>query len=208
MGCALLLLLGCGSKSSRTGVVSLISAKITQKNGPVTADPAVYFANPTNPDPATPDFATVDVMFRDSALPTFDAFTLQVEFDPGVVQVGEVGQMTIFGDCQGSGPSCNPICENNAFGDTSISFGANNSGTLLVGVSKPFPPSPTPPCPSATATSAGVKLLTLGFIGATVGQSTLKLIPAPPSGGCAIIQGLASLGVPCDDGGAVLTANR
>ncbi len=207
-----ILVAACSGKASEPNVIKPIHAGIALSA--VTADPAVYFANPSVSDPTqtgATDFVTLDVLYRDSTPRNFDAFTLEVHFDPGVVQIGEVSGLTALGDCGGS--TCQPICQNNVT-QAEGANDANRTGVLLIGIGRQ-----TSCPPAATLGGAGIRLLTLGFIAATTtGPSPIRLVynlATSRDGECEILQYPSASGnpfvdlkVPCYDGGAVLTAQR
>jgi hypothetical protein len=167
----------------------------------ITTDPAVYLARSSMGTGAA-DVVAIDVMLRDGAAPTFDAFTLEVMFDPGLQQVGRViWNATPLGDCTGTG-ACDPICGNNVSPSGTSTIPANDSGDLLIGVAT----KPTP-C-TGTSNPGPVPLLTLWFISTTVGTSQVKLIDGAGHGDCEILSGAASLGFPCLSGNATITAAR
>ena len=170
----------------------------------ITTDPAVYLARSAMDISAADDVIVLDVMLRDSTAPAFDAFTLEVQFDPGLAQVSRiVWNATPLGDCTGSGV-CDPICANNVSPSDHLTVPANTSGDLLIGVSrKPAP------C-TGTSNPGPVPLLSLWFIATTVGTSQVKLIDGAGTGDCEILGGSspASLGFPCLSGNATIIAAR
>jgi hypothetical protein len=89
---------------------------------PEPSGPAVFFrqsAADTDPDD---DLIILDVMLRTAASLEFDAFTLEVRFDPGIVNVGGDPMASLF---------------------TSTPFGTCNQCLRICAQ-----PCPTPPCPS------------------------------------------------------------
>jgi hypothetical protein len=148
------------------------------------------------------DAVAIDVVLRDGAAPTFDAFTLEVTFDPGLQQVGRIiWNATPLGDCTGTG-ACDPLCLNNVSPSGLSTIPANTSGDLLIVVA-------AKPSPCTGASNPGpVTLLTLWFISTTVGTSQVKLIDGAGHGDCEILSGAASLGFQCFSGNATIVATR
>lgn len=170
-----------------------------------TTDPAVYFEKVD----ATGDMLTVDVKMRTAAPVNYDAFTLEILFDPTHVQINQTFAIdtslgtcgTLVNGCASGGPNpCDPLCCTNA-------VDANTSGDLLIGVTAP---------PGCTATSASEQTLTrLVFLGATAGTSFLRIVDTANTGDCEILEfdpvlpnTLIDLGIPCLDGMAQITSTR
>ncbi len=165
----------------------------------VAGDPVVFFQRNPSDVSSDDDVVIVDVMLRSSALQSFEAFDLEIRFDPGLVQIGQVNDTaTPFGNCD-SGSVCAPICLNNA---GTPSPNANVTGDLIIGVAaRPAP------CMTA-AVPPDVKLLTLAFIAAAAGTSTLELVDGPGTGDCEILSGGSPLPIPCNSGSATVIASR
>jgi len=196
---ALLALAACGGSDDE--IVILPTAASFSVTAP-TADPVVFFQkNPADTSDAD-TMVMVDVMLSSAAAVTFSSFTLEVTFDPGVVQVGQIdASATPVGGC-GSPAACAPICADNI--SPSSADPANTTGDLLIGVANPL-------CPPANVTGT-VKLLTIAFIGSSVGPSPLTLVDDGGSavqGDCEILDAAGSrLPIPCDSGGAMITVAR
>jgi hypothetical protein len=162
------------------------------------ADPVVFFKQSPVDTTSNDDVVFVDVMLHSSAMQSFDAFDLEIRFNPGLVQVGRVnGTATPLGNCDSSDP-CHPICQNNA---GTPSPNANVTGDLIIGVAA------QPGCMTA-AVPPDVKLLTLGFFAAAEGSSTLELVDGPGTGDCEILSDVSALPIPCDSGNATVNASR
>jgi len=171
---------------------------------PVSTDPVVYLQKNPSDTSSADDVVLIDVMLRDMGAQPFDAFTLEVRFDPGVVQIGQVDNTaTPLGDCRGSNP-CDPLCLDNVEPTDPLTPKANTTGDLFIGVAS------RPLCPGHPGGS--VRLLTLGFIAASVGTSPIELVDVAGSGDCEILSGQggipAALPIPCDDGNAMVVASR
>jgi hypothetical protein len=200
------LLVACGGRNENENKIAPIRASLDI--APVLDDPAVFFREHADQDPGD-DLVFIDVVLRTTSPTVFDAFTLEIHFDPALVQVagGSSGVFldTPFGVCNEVVSSCtvpsaqDPLCVFS--GDESIT-----TGELLLGVTANIGYG----CPAATA-SGEVKLLTLGFAAASTGTSSIDLIynsdPMTP-GDCEILNGLGDLGIPCFDGNATLSATR
>jgi hypothetical protein len=158
------------------------------------ADPVVFFQRSPLDTTTNDDVVIVDVMLRSIVTQSFDDFSLEVRFNPGLVQVGQVYlTATPLGNCD-SGDPCAPLCLNNA-------VTANTTGDLFIGVPARVG------CPTASV-SGTVKLLTLGFIAAAEGVSTLELVDGPGTGDCEILSDVTALPIPCDSGNATVFASR
>jgi hypothetical protein len=191
---AFLALNGCSHKNEGDKILpTRASLEVT----PAATDPLVYLdKNPTDTN-TTDDVVLVDVMLRDSGGASFNSFTLEITFDPGVVQVGQiVNNATPLGDCGNS--TCGLLCEDNVSPGSATS--ANTTGDLLLGVAGPL-------CPSASVT-APTRLLTIAFIGSTVGSSPLEIVDGPGSGDCEILDNLNPLSITCNAGGATINVTR
>jgi hypothetical protein len=172
----------------------------------VGGDPVIFFQKSPTDTNLTDDVVVVDVMLRSSASITFDAIDMEILFDPSLLQVGQVDMTTtplgpcpanLASSCSSNGPT-DPLCCSNA-------NAANSSGDLIIGVSRTG---------GSGATVTGTdKLMTLRFIGATVGTSMVRFETTLPSGDCEILTGvppapLVNLGVPCDSDNATVTVAR
>jgi hypothetical protein len=197
-----LLLLACGGNDSNPNRIKPIEATLTIDPFPNSPDPAVYLVkDPKNP--GFPDLETVQVRLYTAAAPiTFDAYTVEIHFDPSVVQVGSVFEYdpNILGGCN-SGQACAPTCQVN-------SSEVNSTGTLLIGVSA------FSGCPATTLT-ADTMLVRIGFIAQTTIDppgTSIELIQGPGTGDCEILlydpSGLVNLGIQCVSGNALMTASR
>ncbi|HEU4402903.1 MAG TPA: hypothetical protein VFT43_12440 [Candidatus Polarisedimenticolia bacterium] len=195
-------LLACGGKNdSNANRIKPIVATLAIQ--PPSTSPVVYF-KPSPNDTAGDDLVLIDVMLQPSAPINMDAFTLEVTFDPGLVQLaaldagsnplGTCDILTPEGaTCLGSGACSSPLCCLNG-------EDVNRKGDLIFGVAT------TSGLCAATSVSSEVKLATLGFTAASTGTSLIHLIPG--QGGCAILDATMDLGIPCDDGGATVTGSR
>jgi len=175
----------------------LISAALSVES--VTADPAVFFKENASDVPGD-DSVLVDVMLRMGTAQGIDGYSLEVHFDPAMVQVTQVeGSVTPFGACNAINPTClmpSPICFDNL-----ANGNANATGTLLAGVAV------LGACPTYNA-SGEVTLFTLGFTATSIGQSRIVLISGPSSGDCEIYNDALDLGIPCLDGNATISASQ
>ncbi|MEK7284132.1 MAG: hypothetical protein AAB249_10000, partial [Acidobacteriota bacterium] len=163
---------------------------------------AVYFVKDPK-DARFPDLETVQVRLFTASPIAFDAYTLEIHFDPTVVQVGVVFEYdpSVLGGCF-SGTPCAPFCEVNT-------ADANSTGTLILGVTAPRD------CP-ATNIITDTMLLKIGFIAqSTIDPpgSRIELFNStdpPPNdrGDCEILLDTADLGIPFVDGNATMTASR
>lgn len=189
----------CGCSSNEPENVITPNAARLEIND-VATDPAVFLRkNPTDTSNAD-DVVVVDVMLRSTAAIDFSTINIELLFDPGVVQIGQLNMTaTPLGDCT-SAASCAPLCLENA--STSGADAANKTGDLVVGVSA------RALCPAASATGE-VTLMTLAFIGASTGSSTLTLVDGAGHGDCEILDAnQAALPIPCDSGGATVIVTR
>jgi hypothetical protein len=196
------------SGDERTVVIGPIFADITIQDTSTT-DPAVYFEKAG----ASADMIMVDVKLRTPTPTDYDAFNLEIRFDPGHVQISQVfGVPTslgacsdLTGGCSSASLACNPaaslLCCVNA-------VNANGTGDLIIGVSAPAGCTKTSSPPDET-------LLQLVFLAATTGTSRLQLVDAAGSGDCEILQAdpvipnaLNDLMIPCLDGMAEITSTR
>jgi hypothetical protein len=244
--CATLLLPACRGDEGNPSQVLPIRASIVLPD-PEPLGSAVFFRQSVSDTDADDDLVILDVMLRTSASVEFDAFTLEVRFDPGIVNVGgdpmaSPFSSTPFGTCSQCLRLCAPpcptlpcpsatcqVCDGACDPPNTIEkvnqsplclvngADANATGTLLIGVSINqdigiLNPTPTDCASSFTAPAdSDLKLLTLGFIAASTGTSTIELItdPNPMShGDCEILMSFGDLEVPCDDRSATLTGAR
>ncbi len=196
-----LLLPACGKDEGPENRIKPIQATLTIDPVPVTPAQAVYFVKDPK-DLRFPDLETVQVKLYTTTPVSFDAYTLEIHFDPTVVQIGDVFEYNpdILGGCN-SGNACAPLCEINT-GDV------NSTGILLLGVA-----ATTQGCPPTTV-STDTMLLRIGFIAqATIDPpgSPIELFVNPDStvrGDCEILLDTADLGIPCVSGNALMTATR
>jgi hypothetical protein len=194
----LLLLSACGGDDSNPNRIKPIQATLTIDPFLNSPDPAVYFLkDPKNP--SFPDLEIVQVRMYTAISPvTFDAYTVEIHFDPSVVQVGNVFEYDpgILGGCN-SGNTCAPLC--------SVNSEVNSTGSLIVGVAAPNG------CP-ATTLSTDSMLLRIGFIAQTTIPDSpagdIDFIEGPGTGDCEILMGLSDLAIPFEDGNARMTASR
>jgi len=192
----LLALAACGGGDEKNNILpTYTSFTVT----PPLTDQLVFLQkNPADTNNAD-NIVIVDVMLRHNAGVNFTAFTLEVTFDPGVVQVGQVdASATPLGECGGAG-LCPPLCADNV--DPSNATPANATGDLVIGVAKT--------CGAAATVTGTDRLLTISFIGASVGQSTLTLVDDAGHGDCEILDSNGDpLPITCDSGGAMVTVAR
>jgi hypothetical protein len=129
----------------------------------------------------------------------FRFFNLEINFTPGVVQVGQIdASATPLGGC-GSG-LCPPICADNIA--PSNATPANTTGNLVLGVE-------SQQCGTTANVTTTVRLLTISFIGASVGTSPITLVDGPGTGDCEILDSNGDpLPITCDSGGATVTVTR
>lgn len=185
---------GCGDENNDDSIMPVV-ATVTV-NAPA-SDPDVRLLRSAS-DVAGDDVVVLDVMLQSTASITFSAFTMEIHFDPHVLQVGQVDlTSTPLGDCTSSA-ALHPICADNVHSTTDP---ANDTGSLLLGVAAQTG--------GANATITGLqKLFTLRFIGATVGTSDITFVKGAGSGDCEILDATpADLGVNCD-GTAEVTVTR
>lgn len=168
----------------------------------ITADPAVFLRKSAADSNPTDQLVAVDVVLRDGAAPVFDAFTLELMFDPGLAQVSRITwNATPLGNCTGTMTSA-LLCLNNVSPSDPSTVPANTSGDLVIGVARTDG--------AGTSNPGPVTLVTIWFFATTVGTSQLTLIDGPGSGDCEILGGSspASLGFPCLSGNATIDAAR
>lgn len=191
-----LLLPACGDEGSENRIKP-IQATLSIDPVPVPPAQAVYFVKDPK-DARFPDLETVQVRLFTTSPIAFDAYTLEIHFDPTVVQVGDVFEYNpnILGGCN-SGTPCAPSCLVNT-GDV------NSTGTLLLGVTA------LRSCPP-TSLDTDTMLLKLGFIAqSTIDPpgSRIELVDGPGTGDCEILLDLVDRGIRCVDGNATMTASR
>ncbi|MBI1949796.1 MAG: hypothetical protein HYS34_00335 [Acidobacteria bacterium] len=195
-----LLLPACGGDDRPENRIKPIQATLAIDLFQNAPDPAVYFLKDPK-DARFPDLETVQVRLYTTGPVNFDAYTLEIHFDPTVVQIGDVFEFNpgLLGGCFG-GTTCEPFCLVNT-------SQANATGTLLVGVSK-RPDAFCPPASIATDTM----LLRIGFIAqSTIAPpgSRIEIIEGPGDGDCEILNNLVEdPTVDCVDGNASMTATR
>ena len=199
---------GCDDEDEVLAVLP-ITADITIP-GDLSVDPLVYFERVA----AAGDTVTMRAMLRTTTPYAIDSINLEINFDSGLAQVISQfdGAATPFGNCNGPA-ACDPTCVNNC--DTSGGGGCNVSGRLIIGISRDNAAACT--SYSANTGPAGVPILTLGFRAATLGSSPIELVDLPGvTGDCEILHWepagadppITQHPIPCDDGGATLTATR
>ncbi len=201
-----LLLPACGSDEGPANRIKPIQATLSIDPVPVPPAQAVYFVKDPK-DARFPDLETVQVRLFTTSPIDFDAYTIEIHFDPTVVQVGDVFEFNpdILGGCN-SGLPCAPLCLVNT-------ANVNSTGTLLLGVSAP------PGC-LTTPITADTMLLKIGFIAVSTidppippnpGAGRIVLYTNPDlskPGDCEILMNLVDLGIPFVDGNATMTASR
>jgi hypothetical protein len=190
-----LLLLACGGNDTNSNRIKPLQATLNIAAFPNSPDPAVYFVKDPK-DTRFPDLETVQVRLYTTTPQTFDAYTVEVHFDPTLVQVGDALEFDpgILGGC-GSGAPCAPLCLVNSDMST---------GTLLIGVAA------TGSCP-ATTLSTDTMLVRIGFIAENTIDppgSPIELIQGAGRGDCEILLGQSDLGIQCVDGNALMTATH
>jgi hypothetical protein len=187
--------LGCGGDDSSPNVIIPITATATLDPDPP-GDPVIYLQKVSE----VGDLVTVNVRLRTSTQVTFDAFNLDVRFDPGIVTVAGIGYVgTILCGCDESVINCaytgEAICQPSA---------TTPSGEFLLGISS----SGGDP-DFDTGASPDVILVTLAFrAGAVtpVDGTRVDFIsdPSQPDGSCEILtfdaSGVVDAGIPCAAG--------
>jgi hypothetical protein len=196
-------------------------------------DPAVYLDKGST----SGDLVAVHIKLRAGAAPlTFDAFTLELTYDPKVMQIGDVFEVNpdVLGSCHGQ-TSCDPLClDNAADANQGLKVDQNGKAHFVMGVSARAgcPAAKTGRCKAVAITNrsclvdteclagetcalvADTTLLTLAFIAATTIEppgSRIELFTNPDSskhGDCEILNGVVDLPIPCEDGNAFMTASR
>jgi hypothetical protein len=200
-GCALAALvalgaLACNRGNKKEDLITLPHAVVDTPA--VAGDPVIFFQKSATDTDTTDDIAIVDVMLRSTASVTFDGFTMEIRFNPGLVQIGQLDlTATPLGDCSGTG-ILPPICQSNVNSPTSP---ANDTGDLLFGVGA------RPGGASATV-SGTTKLFTLRLVVTTVGTSNLEFVTGAGHGDCEILASVVDLGIPCDSGTTTVTGAR
>ena len=180
---------GCSGSSDDENEILPIVADIAITDTSSSDPQAVYLERVS----AAGDLVTVNVMLRTTTTPvTFDAYSLEIELDTGLVSVAAVDFL--------SSPlaSCSPL---------TVSAISDNS-TLVIGVAAS---GSTCPGGYTTNTSTPEILVTLGLRAATTGSSELHFVSDPLSTGhCSILNILSDIGIPCVDGSPAptLTATR
>ena len=192
------LLLACGGDDSPKNRIKPIQATLTIDPFTNSPDPAVYLVK----DPKNgqfPDLETVQIRLYTTAPVTFDAYSIEMHFDPSKVQVGNAFEFDagILGGCN-NGLPCAPFCIINQ-----ADF--NSTGTLLIGVAKS-----APTCPDTTV-SLDTMLVRIGFIAQTTIDppgTPIDLIQGAGHGDCEILLGTNDQGISCVGGNALMTASR
>jgi hypothetical protein len=195
---------GCNGNGNNDDAILPLQAAVTIPDAP-SGDPVVFFQKSPSDTITNDDIVGIDVMFQSNAGTVFSAFTMEIHFNPGVIQVGQVDlTSTPLGDCTAT-TGLFPICSDNAA--TSSVSPANDTGTLLIGVGA------RSGGPLANVTGPE-KLFTLRFIGASVGTSLIEFVDGPGNGDCEILAEQPApdpplnLGVPCQSGRAMVTVAR
>ena len=191
-----LLLPACGDEGPANRIKP-IQATLSVDPVPVPPAQAVYFVKDPK-DARFPDLETVQVKLYTTTPIDFDAYTIEIHFDPTVVQVGDVFEYNpdILGGCHSETP-CEPTCLVNT-------RDVNSTGTLLLVVTA------LRGCLPTTLTT-DTMLLKIGFIAqSTIDPpgSPIDLIEGPSRGDCEILLDAADLGIPFVDGNATMTASR
>jgi hypothetical protein len=212
------LLVTCKNEDDESKITPIHAVATVQ---PVVDDPAIFLAQSPLDTDSDDDIVSIDVMVRMTAAQEFDDVSLQVRFDPGIVQFAGFIQSTTtdggvtfynpFGLCNSSATYCDkyrldpmdpastpptsgPLCQSN---------GTSQPGNAFIGMAA----LPSSLCDSYNK-SGTFKLLTLNFIASAVGSTTIELVSSPQTGDCEILNFPADLGVPCIDGMATITASR
>ena len=158
----------------------------------------------------TGDLVTVNVNLHTSSTINFDAFTLEFDYDPLLVQVSDVFEVNpaLLGDCclLNRRDTCTPIQP-----QCVVNSDANSRGVFLLGVA-------AVPGGQTASVSADTILVTLGFVAATTIDppgTRIKLISGAGHGDCEILQygvppapAITDLLIPCLDLNATMTAAR
>jgi hypothetical protein len=225
-----LFLPGCDSGGNNRNKNQIRPVNASLSIQPIADPTAVYFAE----NSISGDLVLLDVRLRTTTSVTFDAFTLEIHFDPGVIALG--GDFTStpftstpFGACNQCVGRCNampcvkcedckapsvltsqstsPFCQSNG-------ILADRDGILLLGAAV-VPQSVTlSGCPASVTVTfppGDTKLMTIGLVATTVGSSRIELITNPISGAdgdCEILNGLVDQAIPCRDGNATITGTR
>jgi hypothetical protein len=168
----------------------------------VTATPAIFFQTSAS-NTGQNDVVAVDIMLRPSGSVSFSAIDMEVKFDPGLVQIGQIDtSASPLGDCQTT-TTCAPICSNNVNPSSASTPKANDVGDLILGIAT------NGLCPGVTV-STTTHLLTLWFIATTVGTSQITLVDTASTGDCEILSGSPPVPLPitCYSGNATIVAAR
>ncbi|PYT12512.1 MAG: hypothetical protein DMF51_13020 [Acidobacteria bacterium] len=159
-------------------------------------NPAVFLRK----EKTTGDMVTVSVNLHTTSTIDFDAFTLEFDYDPNLVQVSDTFDVNsiLLGDCCFPGSNtCTPIQP-----QCIVNSDANSRGVFLLGVA-------AVPGGQTASVSADTTLVTLDFVAATVIDppgTPIKLISG--QGSCEILNALFDQGVPCFDLNATMTTSR
>jgi hypothetical protein len=194
-----LLLLACGGNDTNSNRIKPLQATLNIAAFPNSPDPAVYFVKDPK-DTRFPDLETVQVRLYTTTPQTFDDYSIEIHFDPSVIQVGTVFEYdpSVLGGCF-SGNACAPIA-------CLVNQDVNSTGTLIISVAG----STTAPC-SATTLTTDTMLVRIGFIVQNTIDppgSPIEFIVGPGTGHCEILLGLTNLGIPFEDGNALMTATH
>ncbi len=204
----LLCLPACSQNEGNRNEIRPLKATIAIE--PVFANPAVFFVENFA---STSSLILLDVMLRSSNSVDFDAFTLEIHYLPGIVGLGGDPVSsgiteTPFGRCNEpdtincSAPAADPLC-------TSTADSAGSTGELIIGVAA----NTGQGCPPMTFGGGEIKLMTIGFVPAGTGQSTIRLVGNTSTSGdgqCEILKAADEVSppIPCLDGNATFTATR
>jgi hypothetical protein len=193
---ALLVLAGCSGEDDESAI---LPTRAQFEVTPPATDPLVFLDKNPADTTDTDDVVLVDVMLRATAGVTFSSFTLELTFDPGVVQIGQIDDsVTPLGNCD-SPPGCGLLCADNV--SPSSASPANTTGDLVLGVSAPL-------C-TPISVSTPTRLLTITFVGASVGSTTLELVDLAGHGDCEILDaGNVAQPITCNAGDATITVTR
>jgi hypothetical protein len=207
---------GCKGGDVNQNVIVPVVASVTMDTPEPTSSPLAFLRElpGSTPNSTTDDLVTFKLILRPSGSLQYRGFTLDVQFDPGKVQLagivgGPTGIQTPVGICPLNGGQgsdvCDPLCLFNLTGNDN----ANATGHLIVGVyleSK---------CVFPHLATGEESLMTLGFRAATnistMQEGRIQLITGPGSGDCEILDTVgvapADLGIPFDDRQATIVTN-
>jgi hypothetical protein len=217
---ALVPLAACDEDEKEPAVLPIRAAVTVDQ---VMGDPALYFAPSDLDTRSDDDIVVLDLMLRMSLAREFDAFSVRVRFDPGVVlfaayrQTPEADGQTFnpFGECNSGATYCAKYPPPPP-GDPNPAPGTTGPLCQPQSVSPVYPPEDhlisvaardSSACDSYTQ-GGTIRLLSLTFIAATVGTTRVELVSEEPHD-CEILMTLDPIpGVQCLDGNATITASR